>query len=308
MAPLVSAVIPTYNRAEMVGGAIESVLDQTVDDVEVVVVDDGSTDDTWSVLQEYAAEDDRVRPIQNESNQGIPTTMNRGVEAARGEFVGVFGDDDRWHPTKVEKQLAAFDRVGDDYCGVYTGGVIRDESGDVVQRVMPDRTGDLYPDVLVENVVLPHSSHLVRADCFEAVGGFDESFDIACDWDLTVRLSKRWKWAFVPEVLVERNHHDGNVTGDPDYDVRCRGAVAEKYADDLRAVPDAARRFEVAAHRERGVRALEADNRLTAVREFSKAFSRERRGDHVALLGLAPFGPRGLAAARSLQKSVRASD
>lgn len=305
MAPRVSAVIPTYDRADLVGGAIESVLDQTVDDVEVVVVDDGSTDDTWSVLQAYADRDDRVRPLRNEENRGIPATMNRGVEAARGEFVGVFGDDDRWRPTKVEKQLAAFERVGDDYCGVYTGGVIRDESGAVVERVMPGRAGDLYPDALVENVVLPHSSHLVRRECLEAVGGFDESFAIACDWDLTVRLSKRWKWAFVPEVLVERNHHGGNVTGDPDYDVRCRATMREKYADDLASDPETARRFEAAAHRERGVRALEDGDRADALREFSGAFRAERRGEHLALLGVAPFGPRALSVARGVRERVR---
>lgn len=302
MGPLVSAVIPTYNRADMVGGAIDSVLDQTYENVEVVVVDDGSSDDTWAVLQEYAERDDRVRPIQNETNQGIPTTMNRGVEDARGEFVGVFGDDDRWHPTKVEKQLAAFDQVGDEFCGVYTGGVIKTQDGDVVERVMSNRGGDLYPDVLVRNMVLPHSSHLVRADCFEAVGGFDESFAIACDWDITIRLSKRWKWAFIPEVLVERTHHGGNVTGDPDYDVRCRAAVAEKYADDIAADPELARRFAAAVHREKGIRALEDDDRVTAVSQFARALLRERRGDHAALLGVAPFGPRGLAAARRLKR------
>ncbi|SFR57796.1 glycosyltransferase family 2 protein [Halogeometricum limi] len=300
MTVLVSAVIPTYNRESYVGGAIESVLEQTYENVEVVVVNDGSTDGTESVLAEYA-DDDRVRVLRNDENRGIPYTMNRGVEAARGDYIGVFGDDDRWYPTKVEKQVAVLEGLGDDYCGVYTGGVIRDGSGEVVDRVRWDRGGDRFPEILVRNTVLPHSSHLVRAECFEAVGGFDESFDIACDWDLTIRLSKRWKWACIPEELVERTHHDGNVTGDPDYDVRCRAAVREKYAAELAANPDARRRFEAAAHRERGVRALEADDRTEAVRELSNAFVRERRGDHAALLALAPFGPRALSAARALR-------
>lgn len=303
MASLVSAVIPTYNRSSYVGGAIESVLDQTYDPVEVVVVDDGSTDDTRAVLAEYAV-DDRVRVLHNEENRGIPYTMNRGVDAAEGAYVGVFGDDDRWRPTKAEKQVAALERVGEEFCGVYTGGVIYDESGAVVDRVTPNRAGDLYPDVLVENTVLPHSSHLVRGDCLDAVGGFDESFDIACDWDLTVRLSQRWNWAYVPEVLVERTHHADNVTGDPAYDVRCRSRVREKYADELAAHPDVARRFEAAAHRERGVQALEAGDRATAVYELARALSMERRGDHAALLGLAPFGPRALTAAREVRAGV----
>lgn len=296
MTGLVSAVIPTYNRADYVGGAIESVLDQTYEDVEVVVVNDGSTDDTVAVLDGYA-DDDRVRVRHNDENRGIPYTMNRGVEAARGDYVGVFGDDDRWRPTKAEKQVAAFDRLDDEFCGVYTGGVIYDTDGRVVDRVMPNRGGDLFPDVLVENTVLPHSGHLVRAECFEAVGGFDESFDIACDWDLTIRLSKRWKWAFVPELLVERTHHGGNVTSDPDYNVRCRLAVHEKFAADFAAHPAAARRFEAGLHRERGIRALKAGDRVTAVRELSKALAGEPRGDHAALLTVAPFGPTAFSAA-----------
>ena len=303
MTPLVSAVIPTYNRAEYVGGAIESVLSQTYDNVEVVVVDDGSTDDTREVLAEYD-DDDRVRVLHNDENQGIPYTMNRGVDAAEGDYIGVFGDDDRWRPTKVEKQVEAFEQLDDDYCGVYTGGVITNLDGDIVQRVMTHHAGDVYPDVLVRNTILPHSSHLVRAECFEEVGGFDESFPIACDWDITIRLSKQFKWAFVPEVLVERTHHDTNVTGDPDYDVRCRRQVWEKFRADIARHPDVERRFHAAWARERGVRALEADDRTEALTAFVEAFSSEPRGDHAALLGLAPFGPDALSTARSVRDTV----
>jgi glycosyltransferase involved in cell wall biosynthesis len=99
MDPLVSAVIPTYNREEYVSAAIDSVLDRTYDRVEAVVVNDGSTHDTSDVLDRYAV-DDRVRVVTNDRNLGIPRTMNKGIDAARGELIGILGDDDRWCPEK----------------------------------------------------------------------------------------------------------------------------------------------------------------------------------------------------------------
>ena len=98
--PLVSAILPTYNRAEYVGGAIDTVLAQTHDEMEVVVVNDGSTDSTEERLAEYA-DDDRVRVRHNEENRGISASMNRAADLADGEFICVLNDDDRWHEQKV---------------------------------------------------------------------------------------------------------------------------------------------------------------------------------------------------------------
>jgi glycosyltransferase involved in cell wall biosynthesis len=300
---LVSAVIPTYNRAGYVGGAIESVLEQSYDRVEVVVVNDGSTDDTRDVLADYEG-DDRVRVLHNETNRGIPRTMNRGVDAARGEFVGVFGDDDRWRPTKVERQLEALDRHGDDFCGAYTAGVIVDErTGEVVERVAPGVTGDVYPEVLLRMQVLPHSGQLLRTECVRAVGGFDPEFAVACDWDLTIRLAKRWKFAYVPETLTERLHHGDNVTGTPGYDVRARDRVGEKYRSEIEAagIADA---FDAAAARERGLAALADGQSRVAVRAFAEATRLHPTPNHLALATVAPFGERGLTAARWVRDRV----
>jgi hypothetical protein len=93
-------------------------------------------------------------------------------------------------------------------CGVYTAGVITDGEGTVIERVETGASGDVYPDLLVRMPIPPHSSQLVRADYLREVGGFDTDLEVACDWDLTVRLAKRWKFTRVPDVLVERIHHD----------------------------------------------------------------------------------------------------
>ena len=297
--PLVSAILATYNRAAHVGGAIDSVLAQTYDDIEVVVVDDGSTDATPTVLDDYAA-DDRVRVLRNEENRGIPRTRNRGLEAARGEYVAIIDDDDRWHPRKTAKQVGVLEGLPDDYCGVYADGIITDADGDLVETVRTHAAGDIYPEILLEMPVLPHASQLLRRDCVEAVGGFDPAFDIASDWELAIRLADRWQYACIPEVLVARTHHGDNVTGDPAYDVRAREMIREKHGDRVTSsgIDDA---FTAAEHREHGLLALTDGARLEAVKRFLAASYHDPTPDHLALAAVAPTGQSGLARARQLR-------
>jgi glycosyltransferase involved in cell wall biosynthesis len=301
---LVSVVVPTYERADRVGGAIESALEQTHDRLEVVVVNDGSTDDTRRVVEAYADAHANVRALHNDRNRGISHTRNRGIEAARGAYVCQLDDDDRWRSRKVKRQLDALARLRErtdcdsaDYCGVYCGGVVRDAGGEVVRRVDTGAAGDLWPDVLVRFDVRPHSGHLVRRDCLHAVGGYDESFPRGVDWDLTVRLCKRWRWAYVPEPLVERRYADDNVSGDaafgdPSYEVAIRERLREKYLGDLEANPEARREFEAMLAKQRGLAALERGDRREAVRRFARTVRLAPEPTHAAMLGLAALGRR----------------
>ncbi|HET7324856.1 MAG TPA: glycosyltransferase family 2 protein, partial [Halococcus sp.] len=184
---LVSAILPTYNRAEYVAGAIDTALEQTHDEMEVVVVNDGSTDRTKERLAAYT-DDDRVCVRHNEENRGISESMNRAVENADGEFICVLNDDDRWHPEKVEKQLAVFEQVGETVGVVYTGGVVK-QGESVVRVYRPKRRGNIYPEVIARFGLHPHSSHMLRAACFE-LGGFDPAFPRGVDWDHCIRLAQ----------------------------------------------------------------------------------------------------------------------
>lgn len=293
--PTVSAVVPTHNRAGRVGGAVESVLDQTYDDLEVVVVDDGSTDDTRDVLATYAAHD-RVRVLHAETNRGISAARNRGIEAARGEYVCALDDDDRWHPRKVERQVEAMARLDDRYCGCYTGGRILDPDGELVRTVQRGAAGDLYPEILAENVVVPHSSHLVRRDCLDAVGGYDTAFPRAVDWDLAIRLAREYRIAYLPELLVDRHFHGGNVSGDaafgdPSYQVSVRERLREKYSADLAANPGVRARFEAELAKHRGVAALESGDRRLAVEQLLRAVRLDPGVERAVMAGLAALGP-----------------
>lgn len=296
--PRVSVVVPTYDRADRVGGAVESALAQTVSDLEVLVVNDGSTDRTRAVVDALAAEHDRVRAFHNDENRGISHTRNRGIEAARGEFVCQLDDDDRWRPKKLESQLELMDSLGDDYCGCHTAGLVRDAEGGVVREVRAGRGApdDRWPGVLVQFDAIPHSSHLVRRSCLDAVGGYDESVPRGVDWDLTVRLAKRWQFGYVDRVLVERRYDGDNVSGDPAfgdpaYEVAIRERLAEKYRDELDAHPDTREQFDARLAKQRGLAALERGERRAAIRHLLGAARREPSTTNLATLALGALGP-----------------
>lgn len=292
---LVSAVTPTYNRADHVEGAIETVKAQTHDDLEHVIVVDGSTDGTRDVLAAYA-DDPAVRVFYNDENRGIAYSFDRAVREADGEYVAILGDDDRWRPEKTERQLRAMQQVDESYCGVYTGGVRRNASGEVVSEVMSGRAGKVWPDVLVENCLIPDSSKLIRRECVLAVGGFDTDFPHAVDWDLGIRLARVYRWAFLPEVLMERQFHDDNVSGDvafgdPAYEVEAKELVYEKYRDAIEE-SGVRGRFLGSLEKQRGLAALDDGRRREALRHLLRATRHDPNATNAATLLLSVLGRR----------------
>jgi glycosyltransferase involved in cell wall biosynthesis len=169
-APLVSVVIPTYNCARFLPQAIDSVLGQSYSRRELIVVDDGSTDDTDAVLRRYAG---RIRIVQR-PNGGVSSARNRGIRESRGEFVAFLDSDDIWHSDKLQRQLALFTRsaVGLVHCGLR----YIDIDGNVVGVNRSGRRGHVLKDfALFRGTVVQGggSGSIVRRPVFEAVGLFD---------------------------------------------------------------------------------------------------------------------------------------
>ncbi|WP_324759917.1 glycosyltransferase family 2 protein [Haloarcula sp. GH36] len=210
--PRVSVVIPTYNRADTVRRAIESALAQTVTDIEVVVVDDGSTDDTAAVVA--GIDDERVRYITHEGNRGRSVARNTGIDAARGEYVAFLDSDDHWLPGKLERQLDELSRRSPEWIGVYCefltpkpsalGRTVDWLSREVFAAPNALEGGrELAREILTVNVLMgPGSTLLVEREALLATDGFDEQLVDHEDWDLVLQLLARGKIAYVDEALV----------------------------------------------------------------------------------------------------------
>lgn len=208
MRPTVSVVVPTFNRAGLVVNALESVYAQTYRDYEVIVVDDGSTDDTRHKLQPYM---DRIRYIYQD-NQGASAARNAGIKVARGEWISTLDSDDMWLPTKLERQFEALTELGGDFGACFTdcqfagdpslhktafelGGLDRAQLFGILDNAMH------Y--VLARYPVIWIQSLLVQKSLVEELGRFDESIVITQDTDLIFQLALKTKFCFVAEPLVK---------------------------------------------------------------------------------------------------------
>jgi glycosyltransferase involved in cell wall biosynthesis len=199
MPPRISVVIPVHNRSLPVRRAIESVLAQTCQDFDIIVVDDASTDGTPAAVEAFG--DPRITLIHHERNRGGSAARNTGFRASSAEYIAFLDSDDEWLPGKLERQLAAFERSGDRLALVYTGAerVFPDGS---VSRHVARRRADLTRALLTKNVIGETSLGMVRRSALEAVGGFDESLPSCQDLDLWLRVCSRFDADVVPDPLV----------------------------------------------------------------------------------------------------------
>ncbi|TKV69598.1 glycosyltransferase [Marinobacter panjinensis] len=196
--PIVSVVTPTFNRADYLHHAIESVLAQTVDRFELLVVDDGSTDATPELMERYAG-DPRIRYFR-QPNQGQSVARNRGIREARGDFVCFLDSDNAWLPDKLAKSLEVFRENPE--CHVVYGDYIEiDQWGrELGLNRMRRYSGAITPELLKDNFVSMNTT-MTRRGCFEVMGGFDEADRLAEDYGLWLRLSTRYCFYYLAEVL-----------------------------------------------------------------------------------------------------------
>lgn len=215
---MVSVVIPTFNRGEHLIGAVKSVLAQTYRDYEIIVVDDGSNDDTLLELKPYMG---RIRYFYQQ-NQGAGSARNRGIEAAAGEWISMLDSDDVWLPTKLERQFEAIATLGRDFGACFTDCEFAGDTG-LHQTVFElgglDKgrsfgvlANPLYY-VVFRRPVIRIPSLLVRRSLMDELGGFDETMTVAEDTDLLFRLALKTRFCFVAEPLVKIDRTPTRSTG-----------------------------------------------------------------------------------------------
>ena len=204
--PTVSVVLPTYNRALVLTRAIDSVLAQTYDDFEVVIVDDCSTDETAEVVKKY--DDERIRYIQHDKNQGACAARNTGIKQSNGQYVAFLDSDDEWDPTKLAKQVACMENTSDCVGVIYTGYRVK-RSDSVELGQVPSKRGDIHQAQLAKDWVSPTSAVMVKSECFDVVGMFDTDLAARQDYDMWLRLSQYYEFDYVKEPLATL-HTDGH--------------------------------------------------------------------------------------------------
>ncbi|MGC4053254.1 MAG: glycosyltransferase family A protein [Paludibaculum sp.] len=204
--PLVSAVIPTYNRERTIGSAVDSILGQSYPNVEVIVVDDGSTDGTEQRLQQYG---EKIRVIR-QKNAGPAAARNRGIAAARGKYVAFLDSDDIWMPDKLERQVQLMEAAGEAVpccvCNINMCWSDKQLASFDIAALKPSIAEGLWlnaPEVLVTRFLLFNQGVMIRKDALDSLGGFDERLWLLEDHELALRLSLAGPWAFIRDPLAQ---------------------------------------------------------------------------------------------------------
>lgn len=231
--PTISVVISCYNYAQYLGACLESAIKQTFKAIEIIVIDDGSTDNTNEVVKPYLS-DPRVRYIY-QNNKGQAYAKNTGIRNTRGEFIAFLDADDYWETTKLEKQMALFN---DPLVGVvYSTARYIDDQGNskrirIQMKYLQPREGLITRYMIFDNFV-PFSSSVVRREVFQKVGIFDESLRMAIDWDLWLRVSVHYRFQYVKEpLLFYRVGHPGQMSKNLEVRQACTDKIIKRFIEE----------------------------------------------------------------------------
>jgi glycosyltransferase involved in cell wall biosynthesis len=208
--PMVTVLVPTYNRAAFINDAIHTILAQTFTDFEIVVIDDGSNDETTDVLATF--NDSRLRVLR-QSHRGISAAMNAGLADARGRYISRLDSDDLWQPELLATLVPVLEAQPD--VGVVYAQADALDHGVPVHHLqgLPLR----YPDDSLRSLVYDdctcNIALLARRECFERAGPYDEGLIANEDWDMWLRVARHYRFVFIERVLARIRWHSGNLTG-----------------------------------------------------------------------------------------------
>jgi glycosyltransferase involved in cell wall biosynthesis len=211
---MVSVILPTFNRARMVGQAIDSVLAQTYPHFELIVVDDGSTDDTPAMLRGYG---DRIRVVRRD-NGGVSAARNSGIRASGGELIALLDSDDYWLPEKLAHQVDVFNRHPETTIGQTEEIWVRNGVRVNPRQRHLKKAGMIFEDSLPLCLISP-SAVMLRRTLLDAAGGFDESLPACEDYDLWLRITWNHPVHLIPKALVvKRGGHADQLSRTPELD------------------------------------------------------------------------------------------
>lgn len=226
----VDVVIPTYNRATLIKRSIESILNQTVSCSKIIVVDDGSTDDTESVVN--SLNDSRITYFKNEINRGANYCRNIGIKLSDADFIAFNDSDDVWMPNKLETQIKYLrDNLQDG--GVFSPyHLVDDDKTVTVGRCTKEDFKDFYRRLLDENVI-GTPTLLLRKSAIQTIGLFDESMPRMQDWEFCLRLARKCSVGYIDEPLVTAYRSTDSLSNSSYKALKAYKIMVEKYKDDI---------------------------------------------------------------------------
>jgi glycosyltransferase involved in cell wall biosynthesis len=234
--PLVSIVLPTYNRAHLLRRAIQSILNQTYQNFEIIVVDDCSSDNTEEVVKSFC--DERIRYVRNKEHKGAPFSRNIGIRIACGEYIAFQDSDDEWLPKKLEKQMDVFKNSSRELGVVYTSFWRIGEGRRF--RVPPSNFKlnevDIH-EILLETNFIGMPTAVVRKECFEKVGLFDETLPRLQEWDLWIRISRYYHFKHIDEPLVICYLQPDSISRNINAHIQALKHILNKYFEEMSKKP-----------------------------------------------------------------------
>jgi glycosyltransferase involved in cell wall biosynthesis len=225
----VSVIILTYNRAEMLRLAIASVLNQSFQDLEIIIVDDASEDNTVEVVNSFGRKN--IEYIRHKTNKGEAKARNTGLANAKGEYIAFLDDDDEWLREKLGAQVNLLENSSLEVGAVYTGCLCIRKTNNYVEAVkIPEKRGDISQEIFKKNFIII-SSILLRKECFEKVGYFDEDMASGPDYDMWIRISKSYQFVYIKEPMVKYYIHEGRLSTNFDLVIKGIETRLEKYRE-----------------------------------------------------------------------------
>lgn len=231
--PTITVIIPTYNRADMLADSVKSVLDQTYQDFEIIIVDDFSNDNTKDVVASFG--DSRIRYIRHDINRGEAAARNTGIKNARGIYIACHDSDDLWHSDKLEKQVHVISGSSSQLGVVYSGfwKVKAGKKTYIPFLWVKKKNGDIHKELLKGNFV-GTPTVLIKRECFDKAGMFNEGIFNIVDWEMWLRVSEHYHFAIVDEPLVTANYDTDNISSNNESLLRGMQYILDEYFDEIK--------------------------------------------------------------------------
>jgi glycosyltransferase involved in cell wall biosynthesis len=241
--PLITVVIPLYNGAEFIERTLRSVMAQTYQKLEILVIDDGSTDFSPELVRTLGNQDDRIKLI-TQPNGGVASARNLGIAIAQGLWIGFLDADDIWDPTFMQKVVKRTVFLSDSVGVIYSWAQNINNHDQVIPGVhVAVITGNVYGTLLCHNFLGNASATVIRRSCFDQVGGYDSGLRAAqaqgCeDWDLYLRLAEYYDYAVIPELLVGYRKLENSMSGNSHTMAKSQGIMLDKVLERHPEIPD----------------------------------------------------------------------